>query len=149
METYHSDVIGCFLWELQETSWRPTNGTSWIWRLGDIPLRRRWVLDLRLIWDVVETYWWDVVITFPWHVVTTCKQDVVKTYHWDVLATFNWDVVGCFIWDVPVTLLGRPERPRYDVATTSGCHWWNYWWSISLCLCSKQSKKAWMYQYLI
>ena len=30
METYHSDVIGCFIWELQETSERRTNGTSWI-----------------------------------------------------------------------------------------------------------------------
>ena len=30
METYHSDVIGCFIWELQETSERRTNGMSWI-----------------------------------------------------------------------------------------------------------------------
>ena len=90
-------------------------------RRGYVSLRRLWVFHLRLIWDVVETYWWDVVITSPWHVVTICKQDVVKTYHWDVLATFNWDVVGCFIWDVPVTLLGCLERPRYDVATMSGC----------------------------
>ena len=30
METYHCDVIGCFIWDLQETSLRRTNGTSWI-----------------------------------------------------------------------------------------------------------------------
>ena len=30
METYHSDVSGCFVWELQETLKRRTNGTSWI-----------------------------------------------------------------------------------------------------------------------
>ena len=65
--------------------------------LGDVPLRRHWVFHLRLAWDVV------------------------KTYHWDVLATFHWDVVGCFIWDVPATSLGRTERRRYDVATTSCC----------------------------
>ena len=66
-------------------------------RLGDVPLRRHWVFHLRLVWDVV------------------------KTYHWDVLATFHWDVIGCFIWDVPATSLGRTERRRYDVATTSCC----------------------------
>ena len=66
-------------------------------RGGYVPLRRHWVFHLRLVWDVV------------------------KTYHWDVLATFHWDVVGCFIWDVPATSLGRTERRRYDVATTSCC----------------------------
>ena len=30
METYHSDVIGRFIWELQERLYRHTNGTSWI-----------------------------------------------------------------------------------------------------------------------
>ena len=45
----------------------------------------------------------------------------MKTYHWDVLVTFHWDVIGCFIWDVPATSLGRTERRRYDVATTSCC----------------------------
>ena len=71
-------------------------------RLCDIPLRHHWVFHLRFVWDVV------------------------KTYHWDVLATFHWDVVGCFIWDVPATSLGRIERPRYDVATTSCCRVGSY-----------------------
>ena len=66
-------------------------------RLADVPLRRHWVFHFRLVWDVV------------------------KTYHWDVLATFHWDVGGCFIWDLPTTSLGRTERCRYDVATTSCC----------------------------
>ena len=38
METYHGDVVAYFVWELQETSWRRTNGTSW----------RR----------IIETSWW-------------------------------------------------------------------------------------------
>ena len=29
-ETYHSNVIGCFIWELQKTSWRRANRTSLI-----------------------------------------------------------------------------------------------------------------------
>ena len=66
-------------------------------RLGDVPLRCRWVFYLRLVWDVVERY------------------------HWDVLATFHWDVVECSIWDVPARSLGRIERRRHDVVTTSCC----------------------------
>ena len=31
--------------------------------LGDVPLRFRWVLHLKLVWYVVETNWWEVVIT--------------------------------------------------------------------------------------
>ena len=26
--TYHWDFVGCFIWDLFETSWRPTDGTS-------------------------------------------------------------------------------------------------------------------------
>ena len=123
MEMYHSDVIGCFIWELQKTSSRRNNGTSWIRtlrRLGGVPLRCRLVFHSRLIWDVVGTYWWDVVITCPWDLVTLYQQVVVKTYH--------WDAVGCFIWDVAATLLGRTERCHYDVATTSCCR---VGWNIS------------------
>ena len=40
METHHSDIIGCFIWEFQETSYRSANGTSWT-------LRR-----------ITETSWW-------------------------------------------------------------------------------------------
>ena len=135
---YSSKVIHrWFIWELQETSQRRTNGCRGylpLRRLGDVPLRRRWVFHLRLIWDVVETYWWDVVIMSPWDVVTTYQQDVVKTYHWDVLAMFHWDFVGCFIWDVPVTSLGRTKRRRYDVTTTSR-------WQVGLHVCVCEDKK--------
>ena len=56
METYHSDVIGCFIWELGETSYRRTNETSWtvpLRRLGDVRLRRRRCF----IWDLFEMSW--------------------------------------------------------------------------------------------
>ena len=64
----------------------------------------------------------------------------METYHWDVLATFHGDVVGCFIWDVTATSLGRTERRRYHVATTSCCRvglfiilfWSLMWWWIFL-----------------
>ena len=35
------------------------------------------------------------------------------------METYHWDVVGCFVWDVTATSLGRTERRRYDVTTTS------------------------------
>ena len=48
METYHSDVIECFIWDLQETSQRRTNGTSrirtietWLGVSFETCLRRR------------------------------------------------------------------------------------------------------------
>ena len=88
-------------------------------RLGNVQLRCRWVFHLRLVWDSVETCWWDVFVTTFWDVVTMFQKDVVETYHWDLLVTFHRGVVWCFIWDVPATSLGRTERRRYDVATTS------------------------------
>ena len=61
----------------------------------------------------------------------------METCHWDVLATFHGDVVVYFIWDVTATSLGRTERRRYDVATTSCCRvgtlpilTLNLWWKI-------------------
>ena len=32
-------------------------------RLGDAPMRGRWVFNLSLVWDVVKTYLWDDVAT--------------------------------------------------------------------------------------
>ena len=54
METYHSDVIECFIWDLQEASQRCTNGTS--------------------RWDVLVTYHWDVVGCFIWDLFETSKR---------------------------------------------------------------------------
>ena len=80
--------------------------------LGDVPLTRRWVFHLRLVWDVLGTY--------PSEVVTTFLYDIVETYQRDVLATYHWDVVGCFIWDVTATSLGCIERRRHDVSLPGG-----------------------------
>ena len=45
MKTYHSDVIRCFIWKFQKTSYKRTNGTSCIrttettwWRTTETPL---------------------------------------------------------------------------------------------------------------
>ena len=77
VETYYWDVIVCFIWDLSETSWRHTDGASslrpletlsrqtsedirredvLLRRLGEVPLRRRWVFQLRGTCDVAGTY---------------------------------------------------------------------------------------------
>ena len=65
-------------------------------RLGDVPLRRCWLLDLRLVWHVVETYWSDVAVTSSWDVITTLSVSF-KTYlrrHWDI----QRDILMMSLW---------------------------------------------------
>ena len=128
VETYHSIVVGCFIWELRERHRGDvlTGRRKYVplRRLGDVPLRRRWVFHLRPIWDVVKTYWWGVVISSSWDVVTTYQSDTVKTFH--------WDIVGCFTWDVHATSLGRTKRLRYDVGWVSTCDAKSLYANISL-----------------
>ena len=122
MGRYQSHVIKCFIWDLQETSQRRTNGTSKIrtietswWRTAEMSLGVSIETCLRHWRDAMMGRCCCVLLRRCHDVPIRCCGDV----HWDVLATFHRDVVGCFIWDVPVTSLGRTERRRYDVATTS------------------------------
>ena len=90
-------------------------------RLGDVPLRCLGCF----IWDSFETSWRRTDGTSLLRPLETFSQHSnktsLKTNYWDVLATFHWDVVGCFIWDLPATSLGRTQRCRYDIHTTSCC----------------------------
>ena len=71
----HWDVVGCFIWNLFETSWRRTERTSLLSplrrhyncpirrhgdiplrRIGDVPSRRCWVFHLGRTCDVTGTY---------------------------------------------------------------------------------------------
>ena len=88
-------------------------------RLGDVPMRRRSVFHLRLVWDV----WKHTDETLLLRPLKASSRRSNKIW-WRcpiVLATFHRDVVGCFIWDVPPTSLGHEERCRSDLATTSCC----------------------------
>ena len=75
METYNSDVIGCFIWELQETLQRRTNATSWmrttetslsvsfgtnVRRRGDVLMGRRHYVSLRRCYEIPISYREDV-----------------------------------------------------------------------------------------
>ena len=69
METYHNDVIKCYIWDLQETSQRRTDGTSKI-RTTETSWWLTTEMSLGVSFDtclaVEETYWWDVVVTSSW-----------------------------------------------------------------------------------
>ena len=103
METYHSNVIGCFIWELQKTSHRRPNGTSWIRstetslgvsfetclrRHGDVlmgschyvPLRRHHNILIRRREDVPLRRLGDVPLRRRWvfHLRRTC--DIIGMY---------------------------------------------------------------------
>ena len=58
VDTYHWDVIGCFIWDLFETSWRRTTETSWR-RSTETSLGVSFETYLRRHWDVQR----DVVTT--------------------------------------------------------------------------------------
>ena len=75
METYHSELIGCFIWELLETSYRCTNQTSWTRTTGtswwhttetsldvsfETCLRRRQNVPLRRCHDILIRHCGDV-----------------------------------------------------------------------------------------
>ena len=90
-------------------------------RLGNVPLKRRRVFHLRVLWNVLGIYHCEVLGTYHSDVVTTLLYDMVERYQWDILATYHWDIVRCFIWYVTVTSLGRIKRRRQDVARMSSC----------------------------
>ena len=134
METYHSDVIGCFIWEFQETSYRSANGTSWT-------LRR-----------ITETSWWRTAETPFGASFETCFRrcgNVLMGRHHNVLLRRRHDIIMRHgdvplrrLGDAPVrrrwtfhlrhtaTLLGRTERHRYDVTRTSCCQVGNLWFTL-------------------
>ena len=98
VEMYHSDVIGCFIWE--ETSERRTNGTLWIrttetswWhttetllggsfetylrRRGDVLMRRRHYVPLRRDHDIPMRCLDDVPLRrhLVFYLIRTCDID--------------------------------------------------------------------------
>ena len=115
MEAYRSDFIGCFIWELQETSQRHTNGISWI--------------------HTTETSWWGTTETsfgvsfetyLRWHgdvpmgrPLTTSSRHTNKTSRRRTTET-SWRLSTETLWGVSFEtyLWRRWDAPR-EVVTTS------------------------------
>ena len=97
METYHSDVTGCFIWDLQETSQIWTNGTSWI--------------------CTTEMPWWQATEASLGVSFETClrrRGDVLIGRHCYILSRrrHNCPIRRCA--DVPLRHLGNvPSRRRW------------------------------------
>ena len=119
MERQHSDVIGCFIWGLQETLQRRTNGTSWIlttettlWRTTETLLGVLFETCLRRRGDVLMGLGCYVLLRRRGDVSLRCLDDVPSR------------LCKVFIWDETATFLGCKERHHYDFATTSSCRMW-------------------------
>ena len=101
MKTYHSNVTGCFIWNLHETLQIRTNGALWI--------------------RTTETTWWRTTETLLVAWFETCltrRGDVLIGCCCYFLLRCHHDV-ECFIQDIPATSLGHTEGHSYDVAMTS------------------------------
>ena len=127
-KAYHSDVIEYFIWDLQETLYRRTNGTSRIrttemswWCTTKTPLGVSFETCLRRQGDALRGRCCYVFFRRRRDVPIRCRGDVPLRRLGDVPWRRCWvfhlrrncDVAGMY----RETLLRR----RYDVATTSCC----------------------------
>ena len=106
METYPSDVIECFIWDLQETSQRRTNGTSKI--------------------RTTETFWWstnETSLSFSFQTCLRRRRDALMGRHCYVLLKRCHDVPRRCRGDVPLRRLGDvPPRRRWVLHLRHTCN---------------------------
>ena len=75
MEMYHNDVIGCFIWVLQETSWIRSTETFW-WRTSETSLGVSFETCLRPPEDVLMRRFCYVFLRRHHKVAIRCHGDV-------------------------------------------------------------------------
>ena len=106
VETYHSNVIRCFIWDLQETSLGRSNGTSWI--------------------RTTETSWWHTAEMSLGVSFQTCLRrhgDVLMGGRCYVLLRRHHDIPIRRHRDVPLSHLGDvPTRRRWVFHLGHICH---------------------------
>ena len=106
VETYHSNVIRCLIWDLQETSLGRSNGTSWI--------------------RTTETSWWHTAETSLGVSFQTCLRrhgDVLMGGRCYVLLRRHHDISIRRHRDVPLSHLGDvPTRRRWVFHLGHICH---------------------------
>ena len=110
MDTYHWDVVGCFIWDLFETSWRRTDETS------SLPTLETWSRHTnKTSWRcTTETSWrrstetslgvsFETYLRRCWavqrDVVTTSPRRLVAG--WDVISIFSFSI-SIFSWSSTV-----------------------------------------------
>ena len=143
--------------------WRRTTATLLDVSFGSYRRHRRDLLMGRRGYDVLVTYHWDVVGCFISDLFETSSRRTDGTSSLRPLDTLSqhasktsWRRTTEMFWQCLTetslgvsfeTYLWRCWDVQKDLVTMSPQRLvvsWNYWWSICLSLCSKQSKKAWM-----
>ena len=89
MESYHNDVIGCFIWDLQETSWIRTTETSW-GRTSETSLCVSFEICLRRREDVLMRRCYYVLLRRRHDVPIRCRGDVPLRRFNDVPSRRCW-----------------------------------------------------------
>ena len=116
METYHSDVFGCFICDLQETLQRHTNGTSWI--------------------RTTKMSWWRTTETLLGVLFETClrrRGGVLMGRRCYVLLRRRHDVPIRCCGDVPLRRLGDVlPRRRWVFHLRHTCNVVRTYWEASL-----------------
>ena len=116
LETYHSNVIGRFVWDLQATSKRGSNGTSWI-RTTETPLGVSFEACFRRLGNVLMGPRWYAILRRYHDVPVRCRGDFPLRCLGDIQPRRCWVFHLRRTCDVTETY----RRRCYDVATTSCC----------------------------
>ena len=122
METYHSDVIECFIWDLQETSQRRTNGTSKIrttetswWSTTETSLGFSFETCLRRRRDALMGRRCYVLLRRCHDIPIRCRGNVLLRRLGDVPPRRRWVLHLRQTCDFAGTYIETSLRRRYDV----------------------------------
>ena len=121
METYHNDVIGCFIWGLQETSWIRTTETSW-WRTSETSLGVSFETCLRRREDVLMRRCCYVLLRRHHGVTIRCRGEVPRRHINDVPSRRRWVFHLRSTCDVAETYRETSLQRRYDVLLLGGLY---------------------------
>ena len=127
VETYHSNVIGCFIWELQETLYRSTNGTSLIrttktswWHTTETSLDVSFETYLRRPGEIPVGHRHYGALRLRNNILIIRRGDVPLRRLGDVPLRRCWVFHLRHIWDVTGTYRETSLRRRNNVLVPGG-----------------------------
>ena len=116
MKTYHSNVAGCFIWDLYETLWSCTNGWSWK-RITETSWSHTTETLLGALFETCLTRRGDVLIGRCCYFLLRCRHDVPSKWRWVFHSGRTCDVTR--------THRGAFLRCRYDLLLSGGSLYYN------------------------
>ena len=118
-ESYQNDLIGCFIWDLQETSWIRTTETSWR-RTSETSLGVSFETCLRRREDVLMRRCYYNLLRRRHDVPIKCRGDVPLRRFNDVPSRRRWVFHLRGTGDVARTYREMPLRRRHNVLLPGG-----------------------------